>query len=132
VHAGDTYIRAGKHVKTDPHLWIVISDPSRDTQLVTVNVTSQRSDKDQSCVLQPGEHEFIGQESVIMYAGARVVPESVLFAALKAGVLVSMSRVSAKVLSKVRAGAIGNDDLPLMAKRMLQAQGIIPDDTAKP
>jgi hypothetical protein len=42
MRAGDTFIRAGRHVNTDPHLWVVISDPSADSRLVCVNVTSQR------------------------------------------------------------------------------------------
>ena len=69
--AGDTFLRAGRHVKTDPHLWIVISDPAKDrAYLVAANVTSQRIDKDQSCV----EHDFISRESVVLYSAQESSP----------------------------------------------------------
>jgi hypothetical protein len=29
MRAGDTFIRSGKHVAADPHLWVVISDPAQ-------------------------------------------------------------------------------------------------------
>jgi len=127
MRAGDTYIRAGKHVRTDPHLWVVISDPSGSTNLVSVNFTSQRTDKDQSCVISPGEHPFVTKESVILYSGARVTPESAILAAVHAGAMVLHSRASAKLLAKIRKGA-STPKLPLQAKRILQAQGIIPLD----
>ncbi|MBI3469610.1 MAG: hypothetical protein HY000_41955 [Planctomycetes bacterium] len=130
MKAGDTYIRAGKHIAADPHLWIIISDPAKDKQLVAVNVTSQRTDKDQSCVLYQGEHEFLQKESVIMYSGARVVLESAILSAISSGLLKRKKSISRSVLARVRKGAVGNKNLPLNAKRILQAQGIIPPDDA--
>jgi hypothetical protein len=132
MRAGDTFIRAGKHVKSDPHLWVVISDPSASSNLVAVSFTSQRIDKDQSCVILPGEHPFVTHESVILYAGARVVPESAIFAAVHAGVLKFHSRVSQRLLAKIRKGAAVTSHLLLQAKRILQAQAIIPLDPSKP
>src|SRR5688572_30204595 len=127
MRAGDTYIRAGRHVAADPHLWVIISDPAKDkSQLVTVNVTSQRIDKDQSCVVQAGEHPVVVKESVVFYAGARVVPESAILAGVSAKLLKLKSAVTAALLKRIRQGAALSDKLPLAAKRLLQAQGIIP------
>lgn len=128
MRPGDTYIRAGNHIKTDPHLWIVISDPSKNTSLVTVNVTSQGIDKDQACVLNAGEHRFIEHESVIMYAGARLPLESMILEAIRNGMLRKHDQVSNAILGRIQAGAAKSDKLPLGAKRILQAQGIIPHD----
>jgi hypothetical protein len=130
MNAGDTYIRAGKHVNTDPHLWIVISDPAKDkSRLVAVNVTSQRIDKDQSCVIYAGEHEFITRESVVLFSGARIVPESAILGAVSAALLKFQKRVSAGLLSRIRLAAGKTIHLPLAAKRILQSQDIIPQDS---
>ena len=125
MRAGDTYIRAGKHIQADPHLWVLISDPKADKRVVAVNITSQRIDKDQSCFIFPGEHPFVESESVVMYAGARVVLVSAILAGVSAKALKLHSKVSPKLLAKIRAGAAASDKLPLEAKRILQAQGII-------
>ena len=133
MRAGDTYIRAGKHVAADPHLWIIISDPRQDkSHLVAVNATSQRSDKDQSCVIHAGEHSVITKESVILYAGARIVTESQLLAAVSAKLLKLKSATSPALLKKIRDGAAVTNMLPLAAKRTLQSQGIIPQDPPTP
>jgi hypothetical protein len=129
VNPGDTYIRAGKHIKADPHLWVIVSDPSNDSQVVAVNFTSQRSDKDQSCVAYPGEHAFIQKESVVLYSEARVVPKSALYSAISAGLLKWQQPVSSPLLAKIRSGACASiKNIPLAAKRMLQSQGILPPD----
>lgn len=130
MEAGDTYIRSGKHVKTDPHLWVVISEPTKDkNHLVTVNITSQRIDKDQSCVVYPGEHEFITRESVVLYSGARIVPEPAILTALSAGLLRKHKRVGNTLLIRIRNGAAKTKFFPLAAKRIMIAQGILPADS---
>ena len=94
-----------------------------------MNVTSQRIDKDQSCVISPGEHDFIAHESVVLYAGARIVPESAILSAQTAGLLRFHKRVGPSLLERIRAGAARTSYLPLAAKRILQAQKIIPWDS---
>ncbi len=126
MQAGDTFIRAGKHVKTDPHLWVIISDPAKNSSVVTVNVTSQHIEKDQSCVIQSGEHSFVTKESVILYPEARVVLKSQILSGIQSGLLKNHNRVSQPLLARIRTGAAKTKDLPLAAKRMLQAQAIIP------
>jgi hypothetical protein len=126
MRAGDTYIRAGKHISTDPHLWVVISDPSKDrSKVVAVNLTSQRTDKEQTCVIQPGEHPFVTHETVVMYAGARVVSESMILSAKQAGMFDFPSPVSPTLLSRIRDGAEKSRRLPTAARRVLIDQGLI-------
>jgi hypothetical protein len=93
-----------------------------------VNFTSQRIDKDQSCVIYPGEHPFVESETVVLYAGARIVPESAILAAVSAGALKLHKVISKKLLARIRGGAARSNQLPLAAKRLLQAQGLIPPD----
>jgi len=129
MRADDTYIRAGRHVPTDPHLWVIISDPNQDrARLVAVNLTSQRTDKEQTCVIQPGEHAFVKHETVVMYAGARVVSESMLLSAKAAGMLRFPRAVSQALLKRIREGAEKSNRLPIAAKRILIEQGLITEE----
>ena len=41
------------------HLWVVISLPDEIGEVVVVNLTSHRDNKDQSCVIEAGEHPFV-------------------------------------------------------------------------
>lgn len=72
MKTGDTFrFRSG-----DPHLWIVISDPAKDAdKVLIVNVTSWRGDKDQTCLVGPGDHPLIEHNSCINFRGSRVYPE---------------------------------------------------------
>ena len=126
MRAGDTYIRAGRHIKADPHLWVVISDPTKDRgKLVVVNLTKQRTDKEQTCVIQPGEHPFVTEETVIMYRGARIVSEAMILSATQNGMLRLHSAVSKPLLDRIRKGAEDSHMLPTAARRVLIDQGLI-------
>ena len=62
METGDTLIIPIPGVNLDSHLWIVISNPIADPErIVLVNFTKYRADKDQACVLNVGDHEFIRQ-----------------------------------------------------------------------
>ena len=63
MNPGDTLLIVLPGTSLDSHLWIVISDPSQHESCVIVNLTSWRSDKDQSCVLKPGDHPYITRDS---------------------------------------------------------------------
>jgi hypothetical protein len=78
VEIGDAFLLENRTI--DPHLWIVISDPSADSvNVVIVNLTSHDDpSKDASCFLQPGEHPWITHETCVRYKDARVVAESQL------------------------------------------------------
>ncbi len=70
MQAGDAFRFAQGE---DGHLWIVVSDPRIDSaRVLLVNVTTWRPDKDQTCLLNPGDHPAIEHNSVIHYAGSRV------------------------------------------------------------
>lgn len=66
------------------HLFIVLTKPCRLGRVSMVNITSviPGTTYDQTCVLQPGEHNFIRRLSYVYYRKARV--ESV--ATLRIGV----------------------------------------------
>jgi hypothetical protein len=56
IEAGDTLLVALPNTSVDSHLWMVISDPTQSDEVLIVNFTSWREDKDQACVLNRGDH----------------------------------------------------------------------------
>ena len=105
MKAGDTFKIPLPGTSLDSHLWVVISDPSLDSErIVIVNFTSKRADSDLACVLQAKEHPFVHHETVVNYRGAKVVSESDINLLLKSGSLASHAAVSADLLKRIREG----------------------------
>ena len=72
--AGETFLLPG----LDDHLWMVLSDPAREPNLVVVFFLSWQPQYDQACVLQAGDHPFIKHSTCVNYPGARVVADAKL------------------------------------------------------
>lgn len=61
-----------KFAEKETHLWIVLSDPDLNPDLVLlVNCTTLTPRKDKSCVLRGGCHSLITHDSCINYGEAR-------------------------------------------------------------
>jgi len=86
----------------------VLTDPNEDGKLVIANVTSQEQGKDQSCVLDPGDHPFITKESVMNYAEAVESKEAQIIEATRRRLFQSDLPVSPEVLAKIQAGALAS------------------------
>jgi hypothetical protein len=105
MFAGDTFVHMDG---SDPHLWIVISDPAShpDAEIVAVNVTSRPVCADTSCVLEPKDHsDFLQHTSYVNYADAVTMIPSVARGKFKGGQLKKRAPVSHGVLKKIRQGA---------------------------
>jgi hypothetical protein len=60
------------------HLWVVITDPDENNQVVIVNLTTKRDGSDETVILNSGDHRFITRPTVVNYNDARVAPVSAL------------------------------------------------------
>lgn len=57
------------------HLWVVLTEPEGEPpQVVIVNLTKNKPRADTTCILTPGDHEFVKVETVVHYADARFAP----------------------------------------------------------
>lgn len=123
MEAGEAF----RFASGDDHWWIVISDPAKDPDnVLIVNMTSFRQDKDQSCLLNPGDHEIVEHNSVIFYADSRV------HAASHLNHLVSMGRVKCAgklfpphILQLIREGAMQSKFMKLKHAQILIDQGLV-------
>ena len=124
MNAGDT-LHIANPGSTQKHLYVALTDPDSGGRLVIANVTSQGHGKDQSCVLNVGDHPFIKRESVINYADALIPREADLREAVQTGIAQSDAAVSPRVLAKIQAGALASphaeSDIKAAVKKALGA-----------
>jgi len=89
--AGDAFRFTGI---ADVHVWIIISDPARDSQKVLiVNFTTWQPHLDQACIVEKGEHLFITDRTVVNYSRAKIVTDAQLQSLRSAGRLHSLNRL---------------------------------------
>lgn len=72
ITPGFTFLMRSPEYETK-HLYIVIAVVGNNTKALCVNVTTKK-DRDMSCVLKAGDHEFVKHDSVINY-GDTLAPE---------------------------------------------------------
>ncbi|MBT3198360.1 MAG: hypothetical protein HN350_00430 [Phycisphaerales bacterium] len=121
---GDTFLLANSGINN--HLFIIISDPLLDPdKIVTVNLTSWDSTKDQSCIVDSGEHPFVRHKSCIRYEGDRLITAEQYDLHLSGDRLISQSPVSEELLGRILAGAAVSRHFPLGHRKILEDQRLI-------
>lgn len=120
MKAGETF-HARSPSSSRTHLYIAITDPDPNGQFVIANVTSQSPSKDQSCVIDVGDHPFIRQESVINYAEALITNENAVQAGARGGVLKYDAAVTPGALAKIQAGALASPQMESRVKNAVKA-----------
>lgn len=121
---GDTFRLSNPGV--DPHLHIIISDPSvNPNTIVTANFTSWRSDKDQSCIVEIGEHSQITRRSCVDYRRERCITLAQFNGAVTSGRVTPQAPVSKMLLDRILAGAALSRFIPLGNRQVLVDQGLI-------
>ena len=99
------------------HLWIVLTEPEGDPpQVVIVNLTKQKNGADQTCVLQPGDHEFVKTETIVHYGDARLAPAEPLRTIAKMPGYDFHEDCSHQLLERVRKGLFDSPYTPKKIK----------------
>jgi hypothetical protein len=125
VDIGDAFLLDDRSI--DPHLWIVISRPQDNPdEVVIVNLTSHDSpEKDDSCVLGPGDHPWIQHKTSVRYRDARIASESDLDDLVRRGWLIPQAAASDELITKILDGAEISPHLPGKHRRILENQGLL-------
>jgi len=99
---------------TDNHLWVVISEPTTDGEVLCVNLTDLNNYPESACHLAIGDHEFITKPSAIVYKskGVRLYPEKAIENGIKSGVFKQYPDFRMEIIKKIIAGAFASDDMP--------------------
>ncbi len=125
MNAGDTLIIDEPGTSLDSHLWIVISDPAENPdEVVLVNFTKYRADKDQACIVELGDHPFISQRTCVEYRGAKTASAKELQILLDSGQISSHKPASPELLRRIRDG-VPNSRMRNEHVLLLIAQGVI-------
>lgn len=123
---GDTFRITAAGRNLDRHLWIVLSDPSIDDQnVLIVNLTSWRADKDQACILDRGDHAFVEHRTCVNYAEAKVQRLSTLDSIRQAGQMCDEGTLDSDVLGRVLEGAAQSTMMDLGKADILIGQELI-------
>jgi hypothetical protein len=122
VKVGDTFVDGKYH-----HLWTVISDPAADSErVVIVNFTKHTTEKEEDCVVEPGEHPFVKVKTLIQFRDAKCCRLADLETLLKANQLTPHKPVTAALLQRIIASASSNSGkLPQGCKACLEDQNLI-------
>jgi hypothetical protein len=111
----------------EEHPWVILSDPSASAESVLlVNLTSWRADKEQTCVIERGEHACLTRKSCVYYEGWTITSLQALLAAKDGGVLrLQPDPMPADVLRRMLDGAARSDNLSTGAQALLRQQRLI-------
>ena len=121
---GDTFLLANPGINS--HLFVIISDPAADPEhLVIASFTSWRADKDQSCVVEAGEHPFAKKRSCVYYGQDRLMTLGQYEACLASASITPHQPVTGELLDRVLDGAAISPHLPLGSREILAVQGLI-------
>ena len=107
------------------HLWIVISNPSPDGQLVIVSVTTKEPYKDSTCELHAGDHPKIKHDSLIDFKRARLLSLDDFKRLAEKKALRIAAPVSKKLLKRIHDGAGLTRYMPVKCQDLLDEQGLI-------
>ena len=122
MNAGDTFIPK----KFDNHLWIVLSDPSQNSEkIVITNFTSNTPNEEQHCIVKVGEHSFIKWDTAVRFRDSKVVSDASLQSLIRSLLLKRTDPLSPALLKRVREGADASDFLPEECREILEDQGLI-------
>ena len=115
----------------DGHLYFVASYQTSGAdgrpQVMVMNFTDIKHDPDRSCVIHPGEHQWVKKTTGIAWPRARVMGVSVIVSCLESGDFESTYKpLSKDILNRVMAGARITKHLTPRNKNFLRAQALIP------
>jgi hypothetical protein len=97
LHPGDTF-------HYDGHLWVALTKPDANGNVVCVSFTTQRPKSDTTTVCAAGEHRFIDRPTVVAYNYAMQIPTQRINRFLDGGTFSKREPCSPELFKKVLDG----------------------------
>ena len=95
------------------HLWIAVTNPQPDDpQVVIVSLTTLRFDRDQTVILQTGDHPFITHQTVVLYSDSRMVDARRIDAMIQDGTAAGHRPCPAQTLKLIQQGVLSSPYTP--------------------
>ena len=119
LRAGQT-ILLPKPGQETAHLFVVLTAPDAQRQVLLVNFTTLRPHSDRTVVIQPGEHPFVVHASVAHYADARLTLAPSIESAIASGFFRPHQDCSPELIHRLLAGVLASPFTPEKIKRHLR------------
>jgi hypothetical protein len=103
---------------------MVISDPAQGDECVIVNFTSWRADKDQACIVEPGEHPYVSKKTCVNFKDAKKCKTGDLDTLVASKKLEHAAPLSVELLAKIRS-AVPESRMNWECVQLLIDQGLI-------
>lgn len=106
------------------HLFIILTDPVGDKQevlLVSASSVKKNLPHDTSCLLYPGDHEFIRHPSYVVYNMPRIETAPSLIKGAKLGQLIPKGMIGEDVFTRICQGLLDSTRTPLRIKRFYES-----------
>ncbi len=127
MKAGDTYrvTNPGPGIDENRHLWVILSDPDQHPQeVLAVFMTTADRRRDQTCILEPGDHPAITRKTCIAYGVATVWTKASFLRAIQDDDIRMKEAVSDEVLEKIRKLAAFSPTMMLNHRLIIEKQGL--------
>ena len=93
------------HDPSRKHLHVICSDPDHERNVLIVGICSVSSaPHDDTCILQPHEHDFLSHDSYVLYARAQIVPEQGLNLAIENKSAIVHKAVNSQTFLRIKKG----------------------------
>jgi hypothetical protein len=123
AHLGQTFVTP-QAPGVLPHLWMVLSDPSRGDRVVLANISSRPCPSGEVLELRQGEHPFVSHTSYLRFAEVRVADRGSL-EKLSTAQLRPSHDLTPDLLRRIQVAVAASKVAPIEAARILRAQGLV-------
>jgi len=103
-------------------LWVVLTSPDENSEVVIVNLTSFDSGFDRTVILNKGDHSFVDHDTIINYVDARIVKAHALIHAAESGFFDSLEPFKADILQKIQEGLFRSPHTPIKVKNFCKGK----------
>ncbi len=124
MNVGDTFY--DQITRVDYHLSILVAHASAD-RILAFNLTDRRNVKDDSCLIDVGEHEYVTKPSAIDYYHAELYDPKRLDEHVRRGLLKLYPPVLPALLERIRQGALRSPKTTSDHAEILRAAGVRSD-----
>jgi len=123
IALGNAFWARNPNSNNPPHLYFVISDPSRNAgHILLVNMTEHRAGSDESCPIPPGIHPCVKKASVIQFAEA-IFPEArMVEQAVYKGILIAAVPAEVTLVRQILTGALASRHLRPQYRAVVEAE----------
>ena len=123
MSAGDTFLLVSK-IGGVEHLWIILLDPDPSGDTIIVNATTKKEyHNDLTVILRAGEHPFITQDSIILYAQSKLSNVKMIDKGINTGLVKPYpAPCSPEMFARIKQGLLESPYTPRKLKSFYQAQ----------